>query len=128
MSINNITFLDDLLKGDQTSIFYLSESNFKRFYFSDKLEVTKFLNGLKDNKNYVVNLDFISNWSAYEIGEPTIILSKPFIVTNQSNSELISKFIHDRIYKACESYYLSDLHLEYDSPGVLVRYKEINIF
>jgi hypothetical protein len=71
----------------------------------------------------------------FEEDSPVLNLSKPILVTKNSNPRLISNFIKDRIRLACDTYYLDDTILEMiecsdnsDKPGVIIKYNEINIF
>lgn len=128
LSINKITFLDDIFDNDDINIFYFRKTFFTRFYLISTLEIADFLSNLDQNKAYIVTFEFIYCWSSYEIGEPTIILSKPILVTNESSHNLISNFLKDRINSACNSYFLDEnLIQEFDGPGILVRYSEIKI-
>jgi hypothetical protein len=90
MSINRITYLDQFYK---TGIFNLQNPDFKNFLFSDWLEVTKILNGLENDTIYVVSFEFILSWETYDEDSPVITLSKPILVTKNSNPKLIAKFL-----------------------------------
>jgi hypothetical protein len=70
----------------------------------------------------------------YEEDCPIISLSKPILITKNSNSRVISKFIIERVKLACDIHYLDDSILEcgsdknHDGPGVIVNYSKINLF
>jgi hypothetical protein len=87
---------------------------------------------LETNKTYIVTFELILDWDAYEIGEPSLVLSKPILVTKESNSQLISDYIIERSYSACELFGLNSLDQyilkDFDQLGILVRFKEINLF
>jgi hypothetical protein len=72
----------------------------------DSKEIKEFLINLDYNKVYVVTFDLVFSCIAYDSGSPFLILSKPILVTNQSNPELISNFIKKRIDYACDIYML----------------------
>jgi hypothetical protein len=126
MSINRITFLDQFYP---TGIFHINNPEFTNFYYSDWIEVIKFLNKLEEDTIYVVSFEFIFSWDTFNEDSPTLILSKPILVTKNSNSKIISKFLQDRIHLTCENFYLNnDLMEVLEGPGVLVKYKPINLF
>lgn len=134
MSITNITYLDQFIPNN---MFCFTNSNKARLYFNDSLELKLFLNNLDHDSVYVVTFELILSWLAYDDNLPIIILSKPILITKNSNPEVISKFIKNRIYDACNLYYLDESLFEFksdnmcnieDAPGVLIKYKEINLF
>lgn len=129
MTRNNITFLQDVIIN-YNGIFNIPDAFTTRFYFSDTFEVTQFLENLDSNKSYVLSIEFIYSWLTYEEDTPVIILSKPFLVTKESDPLIISKYLQYRIHLACSSFLLEDNNIEdtIDKPAVLVRYKEINLF
>jgi hypothetical protein len=130
LSINKITYLEDIIKDDQNNIFFFRDVKISRFYFSDLNEVNDFLINLDYDKSYIVTFDLILNWLNYELGEPSIILGKPILVSKDSNSKLISDFINEKVQIACDSYSLDEnlFNKNLDGPGILVRYREINLF
>lgn len=134
MSITNITYLDKIIPNN---MFCFTNSDKARLYFNDNLELKLFLNNLDHDSVYVVTFELILSWLAYDENLPIIILSKPILITKNSNPEVISKFIKNRIYDACNLYYLDESLFEFksdnmcnieDAPGVLIKYKEINLF
>jgi hypothetical protein len=69
----------------------------------------------------------------YEEDSPVINLSKPLIITKNSNPKLLSTFLKQRIRLACDYNYLDEDNLNMsmdskDGASVLVKYKEINLF
>lgn len=132
-SQNRITLLDDWFDIDNvenpTDIIYVVNSKFTWFHFNDFKEISDFLDILEHDKIYIVSFDIILDKLSYEFGDPTIVVSKPILITKESNPWLISRFLNERIVKSCDSYGLEEdwLKLGNDSPGILVRYKEINL-
>lgn len=51
LSINKITYLEDILEEDQNNIFFLGNINITRFYFADSNEICDFLMNLDSNKH-----------------------------------------------------------------------------
>jgi hypothetical protein len=126
MTINNIIYLDKYISND---IFYISNPLVKRFYFNDTLEIIKFKNNLKKDKLYVLSLHFICSWEDYEEDIPVINLSKPILITKNSNPRIISNIIKSRVNQTINLYLLDEIWLNNsDAPGVLIKYKEINLF
>lgn len=106
MSINKITYLSSIYPH---GILFFNNPKVTRFYFSDYLDVKLFLNSLKIDKTYVISFDFIVNWLSYDEYSPVITLSKPILITKNSNPRLISKesdpklianFIHSKDIEA----------------------------
>jgi hypothetical protein len=129
MSINEITFLHGTLPTSiSNSMFNSSISNI-RFYFNDYSEVKQFLNKLDSDKIYVLSLELVLSWPLYIEDDPVIVLSKPFLVTRNSNYKLISEYIQSRISIACNLYSIEDMNEDnIIDPGVLVKYREITYF
>jgi hypothetical protein len=132
MTITNITYLDQFYPNN-LAIF--NNPSITRLYFNDYIEITQFLGSLEQDKIYVLTFDFVVSWLMFEEDSPVLNLSKPILVTKNSNPRLISNFIKDRIRLACDTYYLDDTILEMiecsdnsDKPGVIIKYNEINIF
>jgi hypothetical protein len=128
MTINKITFLESIIPND---IFSLNNSMITRLYFFDSLEITIFLDTLKIDKIYVVCFEYISSWNLHDEDSPVITLSKPILITRNSNPRIISNFIKSQIDLACLSYNIEQIDNMYDkteTPGVLIKYREINIF
>lgn len=127
MSINRITYLDQFYN---TGIFSISDPYIQLFLFNDYIEVTRFLKTLETGKAYVVSLEFIPSWLDGDDDEPVITLSKPILITKNSSARLISNFIKNKINQTCNNFYLDEDLLKSDNngPGVLVKYKEINLF
>lgn len=105
MSIKNITYLDTILPNN---LFIFNNSSKTRLFFNDYVETTQFLNGLEHDKVYVLTFDLVVSWLLYEEDSPSLNLSKPILVTRNSNPRLIVNFIKDRIRIACNSCYLDD--------------------
>lgn len=136
-SVNKITYLDEYFDKSQTHIFYARNSKYIKFIYLDSKEIKDFLINLEDDKVYVVTFDLIFSWITYDYGSnPFIILSKPILVTNQSNPLLISNFIHKRIITVSEIYSLDqDFIVNWhkygeltDGPIVVLKYSQINVY
>lgn len=129
MSIDRITYLDDFIKYD---VCIFNDCHFRFLEFSDNLEIKNFLSELIKNRIYVVNLEFVYSVLIYNENSPTINLSKPILIVKNSNPDILSKFIHERINNCIETFYLDD-SLFYtgnknDRPAVIIKFNEINIF
>jgi len=96
MTRNNITFLQDVIIN-YNGIFNIPDAFTTRFYFSDTFEVTQFLDNLDGNKSDVLSIELIYSGLTYEEDTPVIILSKPFLVTKESDPLIISKYLQYRI-------------------------------
>jgi hypothetical protein len=104
-SINRITYLEDFFNHD---ICILINPDVTIFNFSDSLEVKHFLEDLREDKLYVVIFEFVTSFNTYNEDGPNIILSKPILITKNSNPQTISKFIHSRIDECINTFYLDD--------------------
>lgn len=129
MSINKITYLDDLIPNN----LFISTNTLKiRLFFSDTLELIQNLKSLDQGQAYVVTFNFVYSWLQYTEDSPTITLSKAILITKNSNAKLIKNFIYERIHLAIDSYYLDESILEIsdksNSPGVIMSYSKINLF
>jgi len=133
MSINKITYLNTILPNN---LFLFNNSSKIRLYFNDYLEIIQFLGSLEQDKVYVLTFELVVSWFLFEEDSPVLNLSKPILVTKNSNPKLIFKFINDKIRLACDTYYLDDTILEMiecsnnyeDKPGVIIKYAEIKLF
>jgi len=129
MTIKSITFLDQLYPF---GIFSISDPSIDIFDSTESFEIAKILNSLDNNKVYVLSFELVISWSLYDEDNPTITLSKPILITKNSNSKIISEFLLERISLAVDSYYLDDdLFKSFDNlegPGIIVKYKEIKLF
>ena len=129
MTLKNITFLDQFIPN---SMFVSNNSIKTRIYFNDTFEIIQLLNTLDTDQIYVVELEFVVSWLQYEEDYPIIKLSKPFLISKNSNPQVISNFIKNRVILTCDLYYLDRNILEFedksDSPGVIINYTKINLF
>lgn len=129
MSINRITFFDDLIPND---LWVFSKCHVTIFNYSDRLEVYKFLQTLESGKVYVVAFEFVYSFDLYDEEGPTINLTRPILITKNSSPELISNFLGKLIGIACETYHLNDLINEesntLEKGGIIVKHSEINLF
>jgi hypothetical protein len=122
MSINRITCLEDFIKYD---VCIFNDCHFRFLEFSDNLEIKNFLSELIEDRIYVVNLEFVYSVLIYNENSPTINLSKPILIVKNSNPDILSKFIHERINNCIETFYLDD-SLFYtgnknDRPAVIIN-------
>jgi len=128
MSINRITYLEDLIEYD---VCIFNDCHFRILEFSDILEIKHFLNELMEDQIYVVTFEFVYSFSTYNEEGPTINLSKPILITKNSNCRIISKFIQDRINDCINTYNLNESLIysnNKDGSGVIVKYREVNLF
>lgn len=90
LSVNQITFLRDIpsnIKVDMTS-------GWRHHYFEGSLiEISDFISKIGDNKIYLLIPLFASSKS---LSLATLNLSEPFLVTNESNPQLIINFIMEQ--------------------------------
>jgi hypothetical protein len=105
MTINNITFLETIIPNN---MFCSANAVITRFYFTDALEVRKFLESLEIDTVYVVTFDFVYSWLAHDDDCPLITLTKPILLTKNSNPLLIYNYLQTRIGKACDAYFLDE--------------------
>jgi hypothetical protein len=127
MSINNITFLEEVIPHN---MFCFSNNLTTWFYFNDIWEISEFLSELEYEQAYVVSFDFYFSSLLCCEETPAITLSKPILVTNKSNPELISNYLKERVIIACESFHLQETSSDnnMDGPVVVVNYSKINLF
>jgi hypothetical protein len=134
MTINNITFLHQLVPN---TMFVFNNSWKTRFYFNDSLEFTQFLASLETDQVYVLTFDFVISWMMYDEDNPVISLSKPILITKNSNPRVLADYLNHKINEACNLHYLDESFLNSDSlnmnnpldlPGVILNYSKINLF
>lgn len=131
LSITKITFIDELIGNDEvnpTDIIYINNSYITWLHFNDLQEVSDLLSLLDDKKAYVISFDLIIDKSAFSLGNPSLILTKPILISRNSNPWLICNYLQERIRLACDLYGLDDTCLDKDGPGVSVKYREINLY
>ena len=128
MSVSNITYLSQFT----TFEFYaFTNAQFSWFYFSDENEIKLFLKNLEVGKCYVLIIELFM--SELNDDSPVITLCDPILVTCNSNSALISKFLLNRISLADQNFDLSfdlikEMRLTAGAPFIRVKYTEINLF
>jgi len=132
MSINKITYLNQLIPNN---FFVFADFIFYHLFFTDFKEVKQFLDQLEIDIVYVLTFELhMSECSENEdVDIPVITLSKPILVTKNSNPVLISKFLLNQISLADENLDLNydlilQLRLNKGAPYVLVKYNQINLF
>lgn len=66
------------------------------------------LSNLEKEQAYVVTFDlFVSSLTCWE-ETPSIALSKPILITKNSNPELISNYLKERLNIACDTFDLDE--------------------
>nr|YP_009498177.1 hypothetical protein [Lactifluus volemus]AWX52884.1 hypothetical protein [Lactifluus volemus] len=128
------------LKSDQ--IQYLSD-----IYYNNRLIVTNsskyiilpdydsntiasFLKTLKETKDYLVIIEYISSKLYYDTKNPTITLTKPLVIRKDIDPRSLENFIDKKIELVFDSYYLDDSFLskwgDIDGPAIKIEYTEID--
>ena len=130
MSINKITYLSQFFTFN---FFAFTNPEFAWFYFSDIIEIKLFLKNLKVEKCYVLIFELIMSEITEDEDTPVITLNDPILVTKNSNPDLISKFLLNRISLADEKFELNynlikNMRLDKGAPYIRVKYNEINLF
>jgi hypothetical protein len=121
MSINKITYLQDIIPHKDYFVF--SEYDYTLFYFSDSLDIELFLRELQIDKVYVVTFELIISELVDNDNPPVITLSKPILVTKNSNPLIISKFINNQLVQADNNFNLDyDLLINMRNAGKTVPY------
>ena len=130
LSINKIIFLEDWFKETQNNIFFIKDPKIGIIHFGDPKEIALFLETLDKGKAYVTTFELTLSWNSYEKGDPSIYISNPILFSRDSNAKLISLFLYERIISGCYLYNLEETQFieSVDKPGVLISYKEINLF
>jgi hypothetical protein len=132
MTTNKITYLDQLFEN---KFFAFSKVETSFLYFSDFTEIKQNLELLKQDTIYVCTFELYTSEFTYEDDLPCITLSKPILITKNSSSITISKFLLNRISLADER-----LDLNYEvllqirgktntaAPFIIMKYHPINLF
>lgn len=118
MSISTITYLSQFVIFE---FYAFTNAQFAWFYFSDIIEIKLFLKNLELGKCYVLTLElFVSDTND---DTPVITLCDPILVTSNSNSTLISKFINNQLIQADNNFNLDyDLLINMRNAGKTVPY------
>lgn len=119
-----ITFLEDILNDDQNysyNIIFFRKPNLLWLKFGDYQEITNLLSLLNQDKAYIVSFDLILDENGYQLGEPSLILGPPILISKDSNPWLISGYISSKIIKSSNSYDLNDQN----EVSILVKYQLI---
>ena len=129
MSITRITYLNEFIPNE---MFISNNPQIEIWNFWDKLEVKQFLNKLEIDQAYVVTFEFVTSFMIHDRDGPSILLGKPILITKNSNPEIVSNYLKERINLVIDSFYLDDEIIASDSnpdgPGLLLNYTKINIF
>jgi hypothetical protein len=95
LTIKNITFLSDINKS------YYVDKTEKYYYFRlnnlDVDNINNFIINIKDNQSYLI-FPFIT--TTQNPDDPYLRLSNQFLINNQSNANLISKFLENQWAKS----------------------------
>jgi hypothetical protein len=118
ISTNEITLLHNLDKG--ININKHGKFNYYKFFDLNTISLWKFLYELDRNKVYIL-IPFISVNDNPD--EPYTILSRQILITSNSSSLLLSKYIHNKINDTFDLYNIQDL----EKFSVILKYKEIEI-
>ena len=128
MTKTNITFLDQIIPNSMF-IFTNSKSNILDKY--DTNEINQFLSLLDNNVCYVITLEFIYHLITHDSEGPSILLSKPILITKNSSSIVLSEFIKEKMDDVTDTFFLDDSLLNDKNPEtalVLIKYSTINLF
>jgi hypothetical protein len=129
MTINNITYLNQFIPH---GVIAINNPIIDRFNFWDIIEITKFIRKLDQDKVYVINFEFVYSCLLHEDEDPVIKISKPILVTKNSDPKLISDFLKNKVDLIIDLYYLDDEIIKSlgkeDSPSILVKFSDIRIF
>lgn len=124
MSITNITYFHDLFESDNICI--VNYPDIYLFNFSEISEWKSFLKSLEIGKLYVVSLELVLDMDLYNYEDPTIVLSKPILITRDSDPILLAGYA---ISVEVRAGFMYDLHINYKSaikrPMIIAKYKEI---
>jgi hypothetical protein len=118
ISINGIAFLSDFdrsidVNKSSKSMYF----KMLRIHFDN---IKNFIENLDDDKIYMIN-PFISINSNYQ--DPILGLSRPFLITNESNSKLIHDFLFTQFEKG-----INDFGMELDPTFYLIfNYHSVNL-
>jgi uncharacterized protein (DUF486 family) len=82
-------------------------------------------------------LEINSEWDDSSFDLPIIVLSKPILISKNSNPKLLSEYLNLRIFTAFSCFFINnDVQLNQDliihplnhNFGVYIKYKEIDLF
>ena len=101
MSTNKITFLEEYYPHD---MFCFSNNLITWFFFNDNFEVIDLLSNLEHEQKLMwLHLRLLSWLTCWE-EMPSITLSKPILITKNSNPELISNYLKEGFNIACDTF------------------------
>jgi hypothetical protein len=121
LSILKISYFDEF-----ESIAYIDSSSKKESELINlftSTEISKFLNSLDINDNYVATIEFTPEFPHYGLDLPRMLLSKPIMINRFSSPTTIAMFIHDRLNLMVDCFYLDDeiIQLNEYGPYVFIR-------
>lgn len=123
MTTNSITFLYELFPN-LTGIYVYTNYKPHLLHYFDSLDVCNFLKTLGKDKIYVVSPELINLSQDYVQGEPVLTLSDPFVITKESNPDLISDYLLNQMIKAFAIYSVGDN--QFNNFKILIKYSELN--
>jgi hypothetical protein len=127
ISTKELTFLKDLDKRiliNKKGKFYYKSNNYN-YNYEDFLElnpynIARFFKDLDDKKIYTL-IPFITINN--RINEPYIILSQQILITNNSNTLLISNYINTKIEQSFDLFNINEL----PKFNIILKYKQVDI-
>lgn len=118
ISTKEITYLKDLDK--RININKYGKYYYYKIYEFNNSNIWNFLNELDENKIYIL-IPFISANNRPD--EPYIILSQQILITNNSNSLLISEYINNKIIDTINLYKITNI----DEVKIIFKFKPVKI-
>ena len=120
ISTKEITHLWEL--DSKININKYGKYNYYKIYEFNYSHIWKFLYELENNKVYLM-IPFITK--NCKSNEPIIILSPQILVTHNSNSLLISKYIQSKVIETADLYGINENKL--DNMPIIFKFKQIKI-
>jgi hypothetical protein len=124
-SINKISYLNDYRDLGITWAIE-QEYEIETFIYPLKIDkMSKFLNDLDNNSNYIGIIEFVPDLNIWLIDAPNMVLSKPFLINKNSSATTITKFINERIDLMVEKFYLDDTITQDNASFVGLSFSKI---
>jgi hypothetical protein len=118
ISTKEVTYLKDLDK--RININKYGKFYYYKIYDLNNSQIWNFLNELDENKVYTL---IPSNSANNRSDEPYIIISPQILITNNSNSLLLSNYINNKIIDTINLYHINNL----ENITLIFKYKSIKI-
>lgn len=97
----------------------------------DKINTTDMLSKLEDKKIYAATVEFIVDYNLYNDKDPypKLLLDQPIVLTKDSETQLVSNFIYEKIIKMADYYKFDESILDQtdNGPVVLLSLTEIEV-